>query len=98
MKVTLTTLDSHSKRPRSSDITFPYATVGGDFIILDPQRTLLRIDISQFSMKERVAVVRKLTHLFVPYLKVGHMNSDGAMTMGRMTYVVLSMALLTKLR
>ena len=58
------------------------------------------MDISQFSMKERVVVVvRKLTHwMFVPYLKAGHMNSDGAMTMGRMTYVVLSMALLTKLR
>ena len=39
----LTTLDSHSKRPRSSDITFSYATVGGDFTILDPQRTLLEI-------------------------------------------------------
>jgi hypothetical protein len=39
----LTTLDSHSKRPRSSDITFAYATVGGDFVILDPQRTLLGI-------------------------------------------------------
>ena len=49
-------------------------------------------------MKERV-VVRKLTHWkFVPYLKAGHTNSGEAMTMGRMTYVVLSMALLTKLR
>jgi hypothetical protein len=47
-------------------------------------------------MNERV-VVRKLTHwMFVPYLKVDRMNSDEAMTMGRMTYVVLSMALLTK--
>lgn len=36
--------------------------------------------------------------MFAPYLKADHMNSDEAMTMGRMTYVVLSMALLTKLR
>ena len=50
-------------------------------------------------MKEKVKVVRKLTHwMFVPCLKVGHMNSGGAMTMGRMTYVVLSMALISKLR
>ena len=49
-------------------------------------------------MKERV-VVRNLTHwMSVPYLKAGHTNFGEAMTMGRMTNVVLSMALLTKLR
>ena len=49
-------------------------------------------------MKERVIVVSKLTHwMFDPYLKAGHTNSGEAMTMGRMTYVVLSMALLTEL-
>ena len=79
-------------------MTFPYAIVGGDFMILDPQRTLLK-GISQFSMKERVVIVRELTHwMFVPYLKAGHTNSGEAMTMGRMTCVVLSTALLTKIQ
>ena len=36
--------------------------------------------------------------MFVPYLKAGHTNSGEAMTMDRMTYVALSMALSTKLR
>ena len=39
----LTTLDNHSKRPRSSDMTFSYAIVGGDFMIFDPQSTFLVI-------------------------------------------------------
>ena len=49
-------------------------------------------------MKARVEV-RKLTHcMYVPYLEAGHTSSGEAMTMGRKTYVVLSMALLMKLR
>ena len=64
-------------------------------MILEPQRTLLAI-FRKLNMKERV-VVKRLTHWkFDTYLKVGHTNSGEAMTMGRMTYVVLSMALLMK--
>jgi hypothetical protein len=49
-------------------------------------------------MKARVEV-RKLTHcMYVPDLEAGHTSSGEAMTMGRKTYVVLSMALLMKLR
>jgi hypothetical protein len=36
--------------------------------------------------------------MFVPYLNAGHTNSGEAMTMGRMIYVALSMALSTKVR
>ena len=77
-------------------MTFPYATVGGDFVILDPQRTLLVIFRHQHEGK---GGSEKLTHwMFAPDLEVGHTNFGEAMTMDRKTYVVLSMALLMKLR
>ena len=48
---------------------------------------------------EGSVTARKFTHwIFVPYSKGGHMSSIEAMTMGRVTCVVLLMALLTKLR
>ena len=76
---------------------FPICNCGRTFYYFGSPKDFAR-DILQFRMKERVGV-RKLTHwTFVPYLKAGHTNSGGAMTKGRMTYEVLSTALLQKLR